>query len=171
MPIYCFDTNALIKRYLWDQGSEWVAWALGNRDPAPILIFSELARVELASALYKLERIQNSHPSFTDSLLAQFDRDVRLSGAATQRPQQAIISLTPAVFQRARELLRTYRSGKPNALRSLDAFQLASALLARDDLPPVMQADMTFVSSDKQLLGAAQHEGLVTLRPEYQIIP
>jgi len=169
--LYFFDTNALAKRYLWDQGSAWVAWALARRTPTPVLMFSELARVELASALYKLERMHGTHPSFTDSVVAQFERDVQRSESAAQRPAQVLLPLSVGVLERARTVLAVYRSGTPNALRSLDALQLATALLIYEALPPERRDDFRFVTSDKQLLGAANHAGLITVRPEDQVVP
>ncbi|HUY79266.1 MAG TPA: type II toxin-antitoxin system VapC family toxin [Ktedonobacterales bacterium] len=168
MAIYFFDTNALVRRYLPGPGSEWIGQALKPQRPAHVLFISELTRVEMRSSLYKLERIFQYHSAFTDAAIQRFERHLSLVASTPKDTAYRIVALGPDVLLRASVLLRAYRSGKPHAIRTLDAIQLACALIARDSLPPQEREHLLFVTSDKQLIGVATHEGLTVLRPEDQ---
>lgn len=146
---FFFDTNALVQGYLPNTpGTAWVRQILGKRQGAIPVYISALARVEFRSSLYKLERVFGTHSSFTDALVNRFDRDVRLSLDGAKQRLYTVVALSEDVIERARVLLRTYRSGRPQAPRSLDALQL------------------TMVTSDRQLGGVVLHEGLAVIRPE-----
>jgi predicted nucleic acid-binding protein len=57
MASYFFDTNALVKAYVYEpDGSDWVLGVIGVKQPANQLFISEIAHVEIPSALYKIER-------------------------------------------------------------------------------------------------------------------
>lgn len=166
-PVYFFDTNALVQGYLPSSpGSSWARAILSRGHGSRPVVISELARVEFRSSLYKLERTAGTHPSFTDAVVNRFDRDVRLSLDDARRRLYTIVPLADDVVERARALLQAYRSGTPHAVRSLDALQLAAAAIAREALPAADRASMTFVTSDRQLVGVASHEGFVVVRPE-----
>src|SRR5579883_2320285 len=120
------------------------------------------------SSLYKLERIFQYHPAFTDSAIQRFERHLTLVASTPKDTAYQVVTLGPDVLLRATTLLSAYRSGKPHAIRTLDAIQLASALIAHDSLPPQERDQMRFVASDKQLIGVATHEGLSIIRPEDQ---
>ena len=66
MPAYFFDTNALVKAYIQERGSPWVNAAMAGKPP-PRIHISELTRVEMPSALYKVERIRGYSQALTDS--------------------------------------------------------------------------------------------------------
>ena len=164
---YFLDTNALVQGYLPNtSGTGRVRQLLSKRHGAIPVYISELARAEFRSSLYKLERVFGTHRSFTDALINRFDRDVRLSQDGAAQRLYTVVALSADVIERARDLLHTYRTGKPQALRSLDALQLATALLARDALPASEQQRMAMVTSDRQLGGVAATAGLIVVRPE-----
>lgn len=96
--------------------------------PPPDVYISELARVELPSALYKVERIGGYSQALTDTALNRLYADLRLSAPARRLRVFEIVPLSDQVLTLADGLLRKYRTGKPYALRSLDAIQLASAV-------------------------------------------
>ena len=74
MTFYFFDTSALVKRYHMESGSERVNAIFGDQDN--ILIISELAIVELASALQrKQNRGEVTFQTMNDAL-AQFANEV-----------------------------------------------------------------------------------------------
>jgi len=133
-----------------------------------MLFISELTRVEMRSSLYKLERIYQYHSAFTDAAIQRFERHLSLVASTPKDTAYRIVTLGPDVLLRASLLLHTYRSGKPHAIRTLDAIQLASAIIARGSLPHQERDQLRFVTSDKQLIGVATHEGLTVIRPEDQ---
>ncbi len=167
MPVHFFDTNALVKAYIYEPGSPWVNGVMAVKIPPPHIYISELARIEVLSTLYKIERVRGYSSAFTDSAVNMFKRDLRLSMPTRRYRIYELVPLSDAVLTLAGTLLQKYRTGTPYALRSLDAIQLASAQLARSSLPSAEQADMTFVTVDRQLRGAAGAEGFQPINPEH----
>ena len=167
MTTYFLDTNALIKAYIHERGSPWINTTLAKKSSQPRICISEISRVELPSALYKIERIRGYSQALTDTAINTFARDLRLSAASRRLRVYEITPLSDEVLTLADALLEKYRSGKPYALRSLDAIQLASAQIARASLPLAEQGDFIFVTADRQLRGVAGVEGLQTVNPEY----
>jgi len=167
--LYFFDTNALVRNYVFDTGAAWVQSILEQRRIGPRCYISELACVETLSSLYKLERIRKYHSSFTDAAVARFNRHIEHSRRELRYRTYEIIPLGDDVVKRAQVLLRQYRSGAPHAIRSLDALQLAAALIARDSLTAESQSQLAFVTSDRQLGGVAHNEGFPLIRPEDEV--
>lgn len=170
MPAYFFDTNALIKVYIHERGSPWVNAAMASK-PSPDIYISELARVELPSALYKVERIRGYSQALTDTAINRFHADLRLSAPTRRLKVFEIVPLSDQVLTLADTLLRKYRTGTPYALRSLDAIQVAFATLVRSSLPPAERGGLTFVTVDRQLRGVAGAEGFPTINPEHPPSP
>jgi hypothetical protein len=165
MATYYFDTNALIKLYVFDATSYWAIGVEAKRKPQNSLIVSEIIRVELPSAMYKLERIDtNVDAAVIDLGIRRLKR--HLSAETGYRRARFLVSiLNDTVFNQADELLEKYRAGQPKALHSLDALHLASAIIARNTLPAQERQSMIFVSADKQLRGCAQNEGFLVVDP------
>src|SRR5579883_940337 len=93
--VYFLDTNALVQGYLPNAaGTERVRELLSKRFGATPVYITELARVEFRSALYKLERVYETHPSFTDALVNRFDRDVRLSMDGAKQRLYTVVPLS-----------------------------------------------------------------------------
>lgn len=166
MPAYFFDTNALVKAYIHERGSPWVNAAMAGKPPLRIHI-SELARAEMPSALYKVERIRGYSQALTDTAINRFHADLRLSAPTRRLKVFEVVPLSAQVLTQTDDLLRKYRMGKPYALRSLDAIQLASAVLVRSGLPAAERASFIFVTTDRQLSGVAGAEGFQTINPEH----
>lgn len=165
MATYYFDTNALIKLYIFDATSYWAIGIEAQRKPQNRIIVSEIVRVEIPSALYKIGRIDpNVDPDMIDLGMRRFRR--QLSADTSYRKSRFLVAtLNEAVFQQAEMLLEKYRLGLPKALHSLDALHLASAIVARNALSAGARAELYFVSADKQLRGCAQSEGFAVLDP------
>ena len=143
MAFFLFDTSALVKRYHAEVGSDKVDEIFD--DPDNILIISELALVEVTSALQRKLNRGEITASAMENALAQFARDV-LS-------ELIVAELTSELVRRARRLVSEYD------LRTLDALQLASALEFQVLRP-------TFVCADVNLCDAAQAAGMTVLNPE-----
>lgn len=128
-----FDTSTFVKRYVSEAGSGTVLeWC----DQATEIILSGIALPELVSAFCRLQRegkITDTQYRQLKSLLLADIEDV------------AICDLTPAV------LGLTISSLEKNALRSMDAIHIGSAIALKADI---------FVSADQRQLDAAVRMGL-----------
>ncbi len=165
MAVYYFDTNTLIKLYVFDATSYWTIGIVAQRKPQNRIIVSEIVRVEIPSALYKIGRIDpNVDSSLIDLGIRRFNRQMR-ADTGYRRARFLVTILSDPVFQQAEALLEKYRQGLPKALHSLDALHLASAIAARNTLSESLRADLYFVSADKQLRGCALNEGFSVIDP------
>jgi predicted nucleic acid-binding protein len=143
VAFYFFDTSALVKRYHHESGSGQVD-AIFN-DPDSDLIISELAIVELASALRRKQNRGEITVQALNNALTYFAHEV--SG------DLVVAGFHSGFIQQARDLVLQ------RGLRTLDALQLTSVLEFRA-LSPV------FVCADVGLRQAASDEGLTVLDPE-----
>jgi predicted nucleic acid-binding protein len=131
---YYFDTNALIKLYVFDVTSYWAIGIEAQRKPQNRIIVSEIVRVEIPSALYKIGRIDpNIDSSVIDLGVRRFKRQIS-ADTGYRRARFLVTMLNGPVFQQAEALLEKYRQGQPKALHSLDALHLASAIAAQFSL-------------------------------------
>lgn len=143
MALFLFDTSALVKRYHVEAGSDKVDEVFDN--PDNILIISELALVEVTSALQRKRNQGEITASAMEHALAQFAHDVL--------GELIVAELTSDLIRRARRLVIEH------SLRTLDALQLAFALEFQALRP-------TFVCADARLHNAAQAAGMIILDPE-----
>lgn len=159
MTIYYFDTSALVKRYVPENGSDWVARLLDEQNSQGKLLhtvlFSQLAIVEAASAFAKVEREGKLSQRQRDNLLARFFRDVgnRYETLEINRP----------LLYAAAELTQTH------VLRSYDAVHLATALSISGSLNTRYAETLIFTSADTILLKAAAAEGLTIENPNQHL--
>jgi predicted nucleic acid-binding protein len=116
-----------------------------------VILISEITRVEIAAAIGSRRRAGTiSEQERNDAF------DLLVRHATTE---YRLIAVEPPVTDRAMLLTQRHR------LRAYDAVQLASALVVDEsyreaELPPIV-----FVSADRDLLAAAQAEGLATDDP------
>lgn len=150
MPVYFFDTSALVKRYAVEQGSDWVQ-AVANNSGNDIYIAS-ITTVEVVSAVTR--KLLGGHLSQGDAdhVFRWFD--------AHCKNEYSVVPLQDEDLARARTLASTH------GLRAYDAVQLSvcvalQQLRTEHDGPPI-----SFVSSDKQLNNVADVEGLIIVNPE-----
>lgn len=143
MPVYFFDSSALVKRYRHEAGSDQVAQLLGESER---VIVSRLAHVEVSAAIVRRARETQSAADEVDRVLNVLDGDLRDS--------LDVVEIDPQVMDHALSLTRKY------ALRAADAIQLACARLAVDP-----GEDLVFVSSDVALNNAAAAEGFHVVDP------
>jgi uncharacterized protein len=148
---YYADSSAIVKRHIPEIGSVWVEQefdaASGNR-----VITSKLTIIEVLSAMNRRQR--EASISITEYL--QFSADF-LDLAQTD---YRIFELTDDVLLEAQRLLETH------PLRTGDAIQLASALIANAQLQSANLPALIFLASDARLLTAANSEGLQTDDPQ-----
>lgn len=146
MSVYFADTSAFAKRYLPETGSAWVQnWI----DPASghVTIISALGMVEFVSLLARRQREGNVAPADFNRLRQDFLFHVR--------HQYRAIAVRQSVLTLAQQLIIRH------PLRTLDALQLTSALIAARTIGsfPI------FVSGDQKLLAVAALEGFPTDDP------
>ncbi|GAB4266514.1 type II toxin-antitoxin system VapC family toxin [Deferrisoma sp.] len=145
MSLFFFDTSALVKIYHEERGSKaCLDLYLGTSTIA----VSELARVELYSAVFRKLREREINEGAAGAVLQRFEEDCR-----TRFEVYHVASL---VYEEAVALLEQYASRM--ALRTLDALQLATYLTYRE-----READV-FVSFDERLCRVADAEGANVLR-------
>ncbi len=132
-----FDSSALFKRYLEEEGSETVHDLCTDADAIGV---SALCFPEILSAAQRLKREGRITPG--EALRVKETLRADLATAS-------VMGLNESVIERAGELLEA------NALKALDAIHVATAVEAKVDL---------FVSGDEQQIKAARKAGLKVQR-------
>jgi predicted nucleic acid-binding protein len=146
--VFFFDSSTLIKLYHQEVGTERVEEIF--RSPGVTLIISELATVEVRSAVARYVRSGEIAAEAADKALRSFEDDCA---------QRFVLQpLAGAVVEGAKDLLDKH--GRQSALRSLDALQLASGFAVEP------RGRVVFVCADRHLCTIAKSEGLVVLNPE-----
>ncbi|NOY44303.1 MAG: type II toxin-antitoxin system VapC family toxin [Deltaproteobacteria bacterium] len=140
-----FDTSALVKIYHREKGSDTCLSAYSGQ--AEILI-SELARVELCSALYKKCREKEISQSVVDAVIRRFEEDCR--------DRFEVFHVASFVYDEAVRLLARYASA--TSLKTLDALQLATYLLYCE------KDSDSFVCADEKLCQVARSEHAKVLK-------
>lgn len=160
MASYYFDSSAIVKRYYFEPGSQWVHATCDPRTRSPLYL-AQLAQVEVVAALRRTGRREGLHTSFVDSMVNHFDRHLAQSDPSRPQPVYRLVPLSPTVLALAERLCNHYWDANPHPLRSLDAIQLAAALLAAN----AMTDELIFVTADVRLAAIAPLEGLRVVNP------
>lgn len=157
MAVYFFDSSALVKRYLREPGSTWVGY-LSDPKSGNKLYITKITGVEVIAALMRKVRDTTSPFSLHDAQakIAEFRNDFE--------KQYELFSIDDPLIQRAMALPEKHK------LRGYDAVQLAAALIVSEQsrqlgIPATGIAPLVLVASDKDLLDAAQDEGLAVDDP------
>ncbi len=140
MIVY-LETSALLKVYHDEKGSDNLAAYLRRRDTDFALIVSDLSFVEFHSAIMRKARLSEISFVAAREILDRFKREIE---------RYSVLSVDDTVLSTAIVLLETL--GTKIHLRSLDAIQLASALIVRRS-----EIVESFVTSDTRLVDAARH--------------
>ncbi len=151
MSDFFFDSNALVKRYLSEQGTTWVRETVEPLAGHTIWI-AELTEVEAAAALAARQRTPRGiTPHVRDATVALL--------ALHCSSEYHLIPCDRPILDTAVELTQRHR------LRGYDAVQLATALAVNAALTTAESPGPTFVAADADLLAAARAEGLATIDP------
>lgn len=146
MATLYFDTSALVKLYLVEQGSDVVLDLVLERIVDRLAIL-DLALVEFRSMVRRRERARELSSS-------QGKRIIEL--VETHASSTYLVQATTREIQdEARRLLDT------RPLRTLDALQLAGCL----SISSSVSLPITFVCADTRLCEAASLEGIDTINP------
>jgi predicted nucleic acid-binding protein len=146
MSEHFLDSSALLKRYRQEAGSQWMLDLSRQSDR---LLIARLAHIEITAAIVRRGRQSAESSQTVTTALAALESDLA--------NELQIIEFSEPLIFRAIEL------AKARALRAADAIQLASALLARAELPPT--TEFFLVSADDELNAAAAAEGLQVENP------
>lgn len=135
------DTSWLVKLYVNEPDSAAARTAV---DGQPTLIVSELAYVEFHSVVARRRRDGSLTARAAGRLLADLEDGW---------PRYVRVPVSRDILTRAAGLLRAH------SLRTLDALQLAAAMLVADGSPQTL----TFGATDRRLRAAAAAAGLPLL--------
>lgn len=135
-----FDTSALIKRYVDEEGRPEVLQLLRRHQ----CVTSQLLSVELRSALRRRVADGSLDARRVPEILKRF---------AADREFWALVEVTSEVLQAAERLVSAH------PLRTLDAIHVASAELFADRLA---SSELTFVSADARQTAVAAAIGMAT---------
>jgi predicted nucleic acid-binding protein len=142
------DSSALIKLYHQELGTERVEEMFAAPDTS--LVISELATVEVRSALARKVRTGEITLQAEEEVLRNFEQDCA--------DRFVIEPLSSAIAERAKELLSKH--GHQRALRSLDALQVATFAIVR------AREEAVFVCTDGRLCEIVKAEGHSALNRE-----
>ncbi len=149
---FFLDTSALIKRYLSETGSSWMR-ELTDSAAGHLFIASRLATIEISSAFARrLREGTVTKIEYTDHVNA-FTEDCAML--------YHLVELEDDTFNLARNLIERH------PLRTLDAIQLASAIVANHLFVSLNLPALVFISADDRLLQIAQQENLETDNPAH----
>ena len=144
---YFFDTSAVIKLYHQETGTGWVEAIFG--DPESLIIISELATLEVYSAVAKKIRTKEITEHAGRQAIANFQKDCTL--------RFLIAPLDSRVIRKAQELIRKH--GNTVSIRTLDALQLTACQLEEDE-------GIHFVCADMDLIKVCELEAVSAINPE-----
>ena len=150
MRLVFLDTSALVKRYIYEDGSEWIA-SLFENSTDTLYYIAEITTVELTSAICRRLQTDQAEIDQGERILNDFDLHLLW--------ELIVLDIESDLISDARSLVRKHR------LRAYDAIQLATAerLNRREitrNLPGVV-----LVSADLEMLEAARADGLQTENP------
>ena len=163
MDRYFLDSCALAKRYLAEPGQTWIQDLCAS---GSIIYISQLATVEVVTAIRRgtASQIERAHGQNKQRLIRARHQLIQTFQDHCNT-DYAIRVLTPATFERAALLAGN------NGIQSLDAVQLAGAILAQEycitnglDVP-------AFISADVRLLKIAQRHLSRLDNPEEHRLP
>jgi predicted nucleic acid-binding protein len=140
------DSNAVVKYYVMEPGSDWVQNLVNANEN--ICLLCAISMVEVASALAQLQRSSHLGKQRLRRIYTNFREDIRQGQFFTHAIDTKTLDL-------AAEIALRY------PLKGFDATQVASAILAAE----ILDTDVIFISGDKQALHAALSEGLAIDNP------
>jgi hypothetical protein len=150
MAVYFLDSSALVKRYIRETGTDWVA-SLFSPDFGNDCFVAAIAGVEIIAAITRRARSGSLKAADATLVCAQFKQDFQST--------YQIIEITEEIISLGMSL------AEEKGLRGYDAVQLAAgyavnALCLTSGLPPLI-----FVSADNELNTAASSVGLIVENP------
>jgi uncharacterized protein len=162
LPIFFFDTSALVKRYVQEVGTDWVR-TITESTSQNVIYISEITGVEVMAAITKRMRTTPKDGGISKSdgntAIKEFRDDFE--------NQYMVIEITSDVISKAMDLTESH------PLRAYDAIQLAVALEIEPQITAMATTTthasavphLSVVSSDNELNKAIVAEGLTLEDP------
>ncbi len=135
MTFAYFDTSALVKRYVREQGSTQIRSLMRRYD----LLSSAITPVEILSAIWRRQR---------DGDLSDKDFSTLLSRVQGERIRWELVEVGDAVLTQAEKIIQI-----PLPMRTLDAVHVASLITFQ----AAASVQIPFVTSDARQRDAATH--------------
>jgi predicted nucleic acid-binding protein len=154
MAFLYLDASALVKYYISERGSLWVAEQLASSewsDAQQRATTIHLSNVEVVCAFERAYRSGRIDVAGLSSVRGRFLQDVR--------QRYRVLEADLDTVQSAVRLAQRY------PLRAYDAVHLAAALAVARPTAAAGLPALVFVSADADLLAAARAEGLATENP------
>jgi hypothetical protein len=142
---YFFDSSALIKRYVNEPGSPWVAAVTAPIAGAHVYV-AAVTGVEVVATFARKLRGRLVSPGDVAAAVSRFRHDFE--------NEYRVVAVTDAV------IIRSMATAEAYALRGYDAVQLGAALELNGRRLALGAAPLMFVTADAELLAAAGAEGL-----------
>ena len=137
---YFFDTSALVKRYIQESGSILIDRTF---DEANEILVSAVTRIETISAFRRLMGEKNISEADYKKVKSELDKDFE---------DFTILPVSQKTLNKAYQIVDT------EDLRTLDAIQLATVILASKNIDQLVVAD-------QRLLSAAENNNIDILDP------
>lgn len=150
MVDYFFDSSAIVKRYITETGSAWIARLCDPAAGNPIYV-TRIAGAEVVAALARRRRGKSISSKDAADAIAEFSREFDT--------EHFIVEVSAKVVEQAMKLADIH------ALRGYDAVHLASALETNANLLGAKLPPLILVSADLELNLAAIAEGLTVEDP------
>lgn len=148
--VYFVESSALVKAYLAERGSAWVA-ALVDPDAGNTAHVARITAVEVVAAIARRRRAGGIGADEAQRMLAAL--------RTAFRDDFAVAAVTESLLDHAMFL------SDVQALRGYDAVQLAAALTVNAERVALKLPPLVLVSADDELNAAAQVEGLAVEDP------
>jgi predicted nucleic acid-binding protein len=145
-----FDSSALVKRYINETGSTWVANTVDLNAGNNIFV-ADISAVEITAAIAR--RTRGTSLAATSATFAGLQNDLR--------DEYIILQIDSVV------LLDAQTRARKHFLRGYDAIQLAVAARLNQRQLTAGLPVVTLVSADTELLDAARVEGLLIENPNH----
>lgn len=144
MSHYYFDSSALVKRYVIEDGTDWVQVLC--RDEANTVYTARNSAAEIVAAFFLRARTGSISADTAQNVVRQFKIDIQ--------SQYQIVEITESVVNSAMDL------AEKHGLRGYDSVQLAAALALQHVRAALSLSPIVFVCADDQLNSAADAVGL-----------
>jgi predicted nucleic acid-binding protein len=147
---YFFDSSALVKRYVNEQGSTWVD-ATTDPDSGAHVYVAAITGVEVIAALSRKRKGNMVSQQDASAAIVRFQQDFA--------DEYRVIGIGDAVITRSMGIAEAH------GLRGYDAVQLGAALETNERRVELGASPLTLVTGDTELITAAIAEGLMTDNP------
>lgn len=149
MALFYVDISAIIKRYQREKGTEVVDQLFDNLLREDRFYTSFLSVLELTSGIMRLAKGGQLQENNANELIARFREDLR------QRFQ--VWPLDNAITSKAVSIVEQHKLRSADAIHTATAFAIFSVISGQDSV---------LVSSDHEMLEAAEASQLATIYPQ-----